>query len=149
MQPSRQADYAVRVVLDLALNDDARIRQIAQRQGVSPSYVGRISQLLGRAGVVRSLRGRQGGLSLAQPPQDITMLEIIEAVDGPIRLDGCLLAPEECGRERFCPAYHVGQGILRHAVTVMGSTTVADLCGTGRKAARVRSRWERAISQPR
>ena len=149
MQLSRQADYAMRVVLDLARNEDARIREIARRQGVSPSYVGRISQLLGRAGVVRSLRGRLGRLSLAQLPQDITMLQIIEAVDGPIRMDRCLLAPDECGRERFCPAYGVGQEILSHAVTVMGSTTVGDLCGNGRRAARTRSRRERAISQPR
>jgi Rrf2 family protein len=149
MQLTRQADYALRVVLDLAVNEDARIRHIAQRQGVSPSYVGRISQLLGRAGVVRSLRGRLGCISLAQSPQDITMLEIIEAVDGPIRLDSCLLAPEECGRERFCPAYHVGQEMVRHAIAVMGSTTVADLCGNGRKAARTRTRRERPISQPR
>lgn len=149
MQLSRQADYAMRVVLDLALNEDARIREIARRQGVSPSYVGRISQLLGRAGVVRSLRGRLGRLCLAQAPQEITMLEIVEAVDGPIRIDGCLLAPEECGREGYCPAYHVGQDILRHAVNVMGSTTVADLCGNGRKTAGVRNRRERAVAQPR
>lgn len=149
MRLSRQSDYAMRVVLDLALNEDARTREIARRQGVSPSYVGRISQLLNRAGVIRSMRGRLGRLSLAQPPQDITMLQIVEAVDGPIRLDRCFLAPEDCGRERTCPAYPVGQDILRYAVTAMGSTTVADLCGNGQKSARTRSRRERVISRPR
>jgi Rrf2 family protein len=139
----------MRVVLDLAVNKDARTREIARRQGVSPSYVGRISQLLNRAGVVRSMRGRLGCLSLARSPENITMLEIVEAVEGPVRIDRCFLAPEECEREGACPAYPIGQDILRYAVTRMDATTVADLCGSGRKAARSRSRREPAISRPR
>lgn len=134
MRLSRQADYAMRVMLDLAVSEEGRIREIAQRQSVSPAYVGRISQYLVRAGLVRSQRGRLGHLTLARPPEEITMLDVIEAVDGPIRVDLCLLAPEECGRELFCPAYRVGQDVLSYAVDRMGSTTVADLCWDGQRA---------------
>jgi Rrf2 family protein len=131
---SRQADFAVRVVLDLATLGEGPIREVARRQSVSPAYVGRISQSLVRAGLVRSQRGRLGRLALARSPEEITMLDVIEAVDGPIRVDRCLLAPGECGRELFCPAYPVGQSIIKYAVDRMGSTTVADLCWEGSRA---------------
>lgn len=142
MRLSRQADYAVRVMMDLAVREEARIREIARRQSVSPSYVGRISQYLSRAGLVKSQRGRMGHLVLARAPEEITMLDVIEAVDGPIRVDRCLLAPEECGRELFCPAYQVGQDILSYTVDRMGSTTVADLCWDGRRRQVARQRQE-------
>ena len=131
MRFSRQADYALRMVLDLAVSEEGRVREIAERQSVSPAYVGRISQHLVRAGLVRSQRGRLGRLMLARSPEEITMLDVIEAVDGPIRVDRCLLAPDECGRELFCPAYRVGQDVLSYAVDRLGSTTVADLCWNG------------------
>ena len=95
MRISRQADYAVRVALDLASCHEARIKDIAQRQSLSPAYVGRISQQLAKTGVLENTRGRLGRLRLASPPDQISLLDIIEAVDGPMRIDCCLLAPSE------------------------------------------------------
>ncbi len=127
MRVSRQADYAIRVVLDLSIHREARIKEIAHRQRLSPSYVGRISQRLGRTGILENRRGRLGCLGLACSPDQITLLDVIEAVDGPVRMDRCLLAPDECGLESSCPVYKVGQEVLLLGVAKLSSVTFASL----------------------
>lgn len=127
MRISRQADYSVRVVLDLFLHPEARIKDIARRQHLSPSYVGRISQRLAKTGILDNRRGRLGCLAMACGPGDITLLDVIEAVDGAVRVDRCLLAPAECNREKFCPVYKVGQEVLLTGVAKLSSTTFASL----------------------
>jgi Rrf2 family protein len=81
MRISRQADYAIRVVLDLSLHPEARIREVARRQRLSVSYVGRISQRLAKTGILDNKRGRLGCLSLASSPDQISILDVIEAID--------------------------------------------------------------------
>jgi Rrf2 family protein len=127
MRISRQADYAIRVVLDLSLHPEARIKEIARRQHLSVSYVGRISQRLARTGILDNKRGRLGCLNLASTPDQITILDVISAVDGPARVDRCLLAPAECGREASCPVYRVGQEVLLANVAKLSSVTFASL----------------------
>jgi Rrf2 family protein len=127
MRISRQADYAIRVVLDLSLHPEARIKEIAHRQRLSVSYVGRISQRLARTGILDNKRGRLGCLSLASTPDQITILDVVEAIDGPARVDRCLLAPAECGREASCLVYRVGQEVLLADVAKLGSVTFASL----------------------
>ena len=131
MRISRQADYAIRVVLDLSLHPDARIREVARRQRLSVSYVGRISQRLARTGILDNKRGRLGCLGLASPPDQISLLDVIEAIDGTAKVDRCLLAPIECGREKFCPVNHVGQEILLTTVAKLSSTSFASLTNGG------------------
>ncbi|MDP2950002.1 MAG: Rrf2 family transcriptional regulator [Chloroflexota bacterium] len=127
MRVSRQADYAIRVVLDLSLHPEARIKEIARRQRLSASYVGRISQRLAKTGILENKRGRLGCLGLACPPDQVTLMDVIEAVDGPVKVDRCLLAPAECGRERACPVYEVGQEVLLMATAKLSSVTFASL----------------------
>jgi Rrf2 family protein len=124
---SRQADYAIRVVFDLSLHPEARIKEIARRQHLSPSYVGRISQRLAKTGILENRRGRLGCLGLACSPDQITLLDVIEAVDGPVRMERCLLAPDECGREPSCPVYKVGQEILLLGLAKLSNVTFASL----------------------
>jgi Rrf2 family iron-sulfur cluster assembly transcriptional regulator len=131
MRISRQADYAIRVVLDLSLHPEARIKEVARRQRLSVSYVGRISQRLAKTGILDNKRGRLGCLNLASPPDQISLLDVIEAIDGTARVDRCLLAPIECGREKFCPVYHVGQEILLTDVAKLSSTNFASLTKGG------------------
>ena len=127
MRVSRQADYAIRVVMDLAVSEEGRIREIAARQGLSPAYVGRISQVLAKAGVLTTKRGRLGHIGLSCNPEDLSLLEVVEAVDGPLQLDRCLLAPGKCGREHLCPVYKIGHEILLNCMAKLRSTTFGDL----------------------
>ena len=86
MQITRQADYAVRAVLYLAgLNNGRRAptSEIAREQRIPPSFLAKIVSQLSVAGVVQTSRGARGGVSLARPSRDISLLEVIEAIDGP------------------------------------------------------------------
>ena len=93
MQITRQADYAVRAVLYLAqLGTDQRAAtsQIAQEQKIPPSFLAKIVSQLSVAGILQTSRGARGGVSLSRDPENISILEVVEAIDGPILLNECV-----------------------------------------------------------
>ena len=93
MQITRQADYAVRAVLYLArLNgkERAATSQVAKEQHIPPSFLAKIISQLSIAGLLHTSRGARGGVTLAREPEAITLLEVIEAIDGPIMLNECV-----------------------------------------------------------
>ena len=93
MRLTRQGDYAVRVMLDLAAHaQDAPIprAQIQTRQDVPAAFLAKTVQALARAGLVRTRSGAHGGVTLNAPPEAVTLLQVIEAVEGPIRLNRCV-----------------------------------------------------------
>jgi Rrf2 family protein len=93
MQITRQADYAVRAVLYLArlgTEHRAATSQIAQEQQIPPSFLAKIVSQLSVAGLLQTSRGARGGVSLARSPEDISLLEVVEAIDGPIMLNECV-----------------------------------------------------------
>ena len=93
MQITRQADYAVRAVHYLAgLGADQRAAtsQIAQEQRIPPSFLAKIVSQLSVAGLLQTSRGARGGVSLARAPEEISLLEVVEAIDGPIYLNECV-----------------------------------------------------------
>lgn len=93
MQITRQADYAVRAVLYLAqLGEEQRAAtsQIAQEQQIPPSFLAKIVSQLSVAGLLQTSRGARGGVSLARSPEEISLLEVVEAIDGPILLNECV-----------------------------------------------------------
>lgn len=110
MQITRQADYAVRAVLYLAgLNNGRRAptSEIAREQRIPPSFLAKIVSQLSVAGVVQTSRGARGGVTLARSPGDITLLEVIEAIDGPILLNECVEDPSVCYFGDDCPVHGV------------------------------------------
>jgi Rrf2 family protein len=93
MQITRQADYAVRAVFYLArLGSDQRAAtsQIAPEQRIPPSFLAKIVSQLSVAGLLQTSRGARGGVSLARSPEKISLLEVVEAIDGPILLNECV-----------------------------------------------------------
>ena len=93
MQITRQADYAVRAVLYLSRLEDnqrAATSQIAEDQQIPPSFLAKIVSQLSVAGLLQTSRGARGGVSLAREPEDISVLEVVEAIDGPILLNECV-----------------------------------------------------------
>jgi len=106
MQITRQADYAVRAVLYLAqLGPDQRAAtsQIAERQQIPPSFLAKIVSQLSVAGLLQTSRGARGGVSLARPPELISILEVVEAIDGPILLNECVSPNGLCTFSDDCP----------------------------------------------
>ena len=110
MQITRQADYAVRAVLYLARlgeNGRAPTSRIAQEMRIPPSFLAKIVSQLSVAGVVQTSRGARGGVSLAREPKDITLLEVIEAIDGPITLNECVPDRSACVFGDDCPVHDI------------------------------------------
>lgn len=106
MQITRQADYAVRAILYLSrLGADQRAATstVAQEQRIPPSFLAKIISQLSIAGLLHTSRGARGGVTLAREPKDITLLEVIEAIDGPIQLNECVGEDGNCAFDKDCP----------------------------------------------
>lgn len=106
MQITRQADYAVRAVLYLAqLGPEKRAAtsQIAQEEQIPPSFLAKIVSQLSVAGLLQTSRGARGGVSLARSPEEISLLEVVEAIDGPITLNECVSGNGACTFGEKCP----------------------------------------------
>ena len=137
MQLTRQADYAVRVLLDLSVRPDrvSRTGEIARRQRIPPAFLRKIVQTLARTGFVRTVRGADGGVRLLREPAGITLRQVIEAVEGPVRLNRCLIRRGECALDRICPVHPVWQHIQDVMVRELDAVTFAQL-GAARTAPR-------------
>ena len=132
MQLTRSADYAVRAMLDIADQTEsdegrARTHMVAQRQDIPPALLAKLVPLLVRAGLLDSQRGARGGLSLARPTAEINMLEIVEAIEGPIAVNRCTATPLQCDRMDRCAVHPVWQKAQDYLVDLLQTTTLADL----------------------
>lgn len=106
MQITRQADYAIRAVLYLSqigVGQRASTSQIAQEQNIPPSFLAKIVSQLSVAGLLQTSRGARGGVSLARNPDTVSLLEVIEAIDGPILLNECVADEANCAFSEDCP----------------------------------------------
>ena len=106
MQITRQADYAVRAMVYLAqLGPDQRAAtgQIAQEKSIPPSFLAKIVSQLSVAGLLQTSRGARGGVSLAKPAEAISLLDVVEAIDGPILLNDCVGEMSTCVYDDNCP----------------------------------------------
>jgi Rrf2 family protein len=105
MQITRQADYAVRAVLYLAqLEPGERVStaEVSREQKIPISFLAKIVAQLATAGVLRTTRGSHGGIWLARPAETLSLLEVVEAIDGPLALNACVLDPEACELSDDC-----------------------------------------------
>jgi Rrf2 family protein len=106
MQITRQADYALRAVIYLSRlgpEQRAATSQIAQEQHIPPSFLAKIVSQLSVAGLLQTSRGARGGVSLAKAPSEITLLDVVEAIDGPILLNECVACGGVCNFGDNCP----------------------------------------------
>ena len=107
---SRAAEYALRAMLDVAAIDEngvARTKEVAEHQGIPKVFLPKIVQRLVQAGLLRAHKGAAGGITLSRPASRINLRQIIEAIDGPIALNNCLIMPDECPRQSICPIHEV------------------------------------------
>jgi len=134
MQITRQADYAVRAVLYLARlgqEDRAATSQVAQEQHIPPSFLAKIISQLSIAGLLHTSRGARGGVTLAREPKDITLLEVIEAIDGPIMLNECVGETGTCTFDEECPLRPVWCEAQNELVARLKNTNFATLIAMG------------------
>ena len=112
MQITRQADYAIRAVLYLAQlgpNQRAATSTVAQEKRIPPSFLAKIISQLSIAGLLHTSRGARGGVSLAREAKEISLLDVVEAIDGPILLNECVGEAGTCTFEEDCPLHGIWQ----------------------------------------
>jgi len=130
MQITRQADYAVRAVLHLARmgnTERAATSSVAKEQNIPPSFLAKIISQLSIAGLLHTSRGARGGVTLARDPAEITLLEVVEAIDGPIQLNECVGNDGVCTFDDNCPIKPVWCNAQEELVNRLKSTNFADL----------------------
>jgi Rrf2 family protein len=130
MQLTRAADYAVRVMIHMAgLPPGSRTSRsaLALAAACPEQFLSKVLQDLTRAGLVVSHRGNTGGFELPAGPSGACLLDVVEAVEGPIRLNTCLHNDEACERQSWCPAHSVWARAQDAMVTVLRETSIADL----------------------
>jgi Rrf2 family protein len=127
----RRADYAVRAVLDLARHwespDRRKSRSIAEEMVIPAKYLPQVLTVLVRAGIVDSVSGPDGGYRLAEPPEEITLLDVIEAVEGPLGSSECVLRGGPCHWEGRCAIHEPWAEAQEALVRRLDATTFADL----------------------
>jgi Rrf2 family protein len=133
MEISRRADYAIRVILDLSsASGDGRVptQEIATRQKIPSPFLAKIISQLSVAGLVNTYRGAGGGVTLAYPPSEISLLQVIEALEGPIRLNRCVIEPSACPRNHNCPVHHIWAQAQADLTSLLEVTTFDELVGS-------------------
>jgi Rrf2 family transcriptional regulator, iron-sulfur cluster assembly transcription factor len=110
MELTRKAEYAVRGMLYLGKQQEghfAMISDIAEAMDAPRSFLAKIFQDLAIKGLVRSCKGTKGGFVLARPPEKITLCEIVEAIEGPIMPNKCLMGEGMCSFQETCTVHPV------------------------------------------
>jgi Rrf2 family protein len=128
MQITRQADYALRAVIFLSRLDSdqkASTSAIAEEQKIPPSFLAKIVSQLSLAGLIQTSRGARGGVSLARPPAEISVLDVIEAIDGPVMLNECAVNTDNCTFGESCPLQRIWCDTRQELVSRLSSATFA------------------------
>lgn len=125
---SQTVEYALRAVVHLADQaPEARTtEQIAKATRTPPAYLSKVLQGLKRAGLVRSQRGVGGGVALARKPEELTILEVVNAVDPIQRINECPLGLAAHG-VRLCPLHRRLDNALAMVEKAFGETTLAEV----------------------
>lgn len=127
MQITRGADFAARIILFLARYNDGTSKEIAKKMDIPFNHLAKIVQTLAKKKLIISRKGKGGGLALALPPQKITLLSIIEAIEGPILLSQCIFSEKVCCFGKKCKvrrSLSLAQNTLR---ATLSKSTINDL----------------------
>lgn len=134
MRFSTRARYGLRAMIDLAQhyrqNEPTPLAQVAERQGLSEGYLEQLMTFLRKGGLVRSVRGSQGGYFLTRHPSKITAGEIVRCLEGPLSPADCVTGEEVdvCSRFEKCVTRSLWEKIKSAVDGVLDATTLEDLC---------------------
>ena len=130
MRLSTRSRYGTRMVLDLAKRFDegpVKIGDIAEREGISVKYLEQLIIPLKQANFIKSVRGPKGGHMLSRPPENITVGEVVKALEGGTNLTACVENPDKCERSPDCVTRDVWEAASKAMYDKLGSMTLADL----------------------
>ena len=129
MKLSTKGRYGVKAMVDLAVNHDGKpvsIKSISQRQNISEYYLEQLFAPLRRAEFIKSVRGAQGGYILNKEAKDITVLDIMDVLEGPIEVSDCLDS-DDCDNIDYCATRTVWVKMKHSIDSVLGAITLQNI----------------------
>lgn len=130
MKLSTKGRYGLKAMFELSLNQNegpVSLKVIAKKQNISDQYLEQLFSALKKAGLVKSVRGAQGGYLLNREPKDITVGDILTVLEGPVSLSDCLLDDEICENSNICVTKVVWEKIKKGIEDVIESITLQDM----------------------
>ncbi len=140
MQLTRAADYAVRVMIYLAMlppGERASLTSIVEATGAPDSFLSKVLQSLTRASMITSRRGPTGGFEISSLGRMASMRDVVEAIDGPMSLNVCVSQRRSCPRKSWCPAHPVWVKAQESLMNVLGTAMISDLASGDLDAATI------------
>ena len=130
MKLSTRGRYGIHAMYDLALNVEGgpqSIKAIAEREGIPEAYLEQLIAVLKREGLVNSTRGAQGGYVLARKPEEITVGDVLRALEGGLGLVDCLDEEDACGKSCACPSRIVWMKLRDGLNAIVDGITLRDM----------------------
>lgn len=140
MRLTTKGHYGLKAMFDLAMHygsDPIPLKVVAERQGISEHYLEQLIAALRKAGLVKSIRGAQGGYILAKLPSEIKVGDVIRVLEGPIAPLECVSEQEQpitCEKVNFCISRDIWARVRDSIAEVLDSITLEDMCHDAEKA---------------
>jgi Rrf2 family protein len=132
MELTRKGEYAVRGIVYLAtrpLDQVCLLSEIASAVDVPQTFLAKIFQQFSKIGLVRSYRGTGGGFVLGRSPENISLLEVVEAVEGPIAPNRCVIGEGQCDRVAGCNVHPVWINVQQQTRAILANVSLLELAG--------------------
>jgi len=130
MKISTKVRYGVRAMLELASHygkGPIDLKAIAKKEDISLKYLEQVVIPLRTAGLVKAVRGSKGGYSLAKPPSEIWLNDLVEILEGPLELIECLNAPTTCRKVQTCVTRDIWKEVQDAIARIFHSITIEDM----------------------
>ena len=127
---STTTEYAIRGLSEMACRAPDRmimLDELVKGTELPRDFLAKVFQRLVRGGILKSSKGRGGGFSLARPTHDITLMSIVEAIEGPQAMDGCVVGLQACNDHMPCSQHDLYKPIRQRLKDYLNTTTLADL----------------------
>jgi Rrf2 family protein len=146
MELTREADYALRTMLEVARGSTevTTTAHVSRRRLVPRPFLRKIVPRLTAAGLLRTRRGKRGGLTLARRAEEIDVLAVIDAVSGPVAVNRCVLRPDSCPLQPICPVHEVCRMVRDEMVRLLGSVHLSDMVARATELEALRAQRSRA-----
>ncbi|MBR6471334.1 MAG: Rrf2 family transcriptional regulator [Victivallales bacterium] len=131
---SARTRYGLRILLDLALHGNGvqrAVKDIAESQQISDKFISLLVVKLHRGGLIQTVRGMRGGLTLVKNPANIRLLDVVELMEGPVNLLDCLSPAAKCNRIGNCGARKIWDGVNQRLIDALASITLQDVIDAG------------------
>lgn len=134
MRLTRAGEYAVRCMLYLFAHNPGHVcarKAIAESMDIPDQFLGKIAQQLSRAGFIEIVQGPKGGYRALIAPRELTLLDVVEAVNGEIFLNDCVMRPSSCTRSPSCPVHQIWLKARRELRNILNGANFERLLAEG------------------